>query len=831
MPRRLAAAATIALMAASSFAANPVAVHGRLRVQGNQVVGEKSGLPAQLTGMSLFWSTWMGQYYNDKTVNWLVDDFHCSVVRAAFGADFVDASGAYSGSASAADITAGRALVGNVVDAATSRGIYAIVDWHSHHAPNHTADAVAFFDSMATKYGQNPNVIFEIFNEPWGNDYTWPQIKAYADTVTKVIRKHSPNLVLVGTRQWSRDVDEASLDPVADTNSAYVFHFYAGSHRDTLTQRGRTALANGAPLFVSEWGTTNEDGGSTDKTVYTDPSNAWFAWIDSNSISSCNWSVSNKDEASAILTAGLTKLSGWDTTTDLTTSGKYVRSMIRSRNTQYTFEPPPIDSSLLPGRIQAETYTKDSALTKSQNSGSDSLYLGNSAVKSWAQWTVNMPQARKVALLARVATDRNTGFTLKINGTQVTKATFGTTGGWGSWGNVTTDSFQVPAGNITVRIDFTDVFDLDWFEFHGHALFTDTGTTTPPETTVVVPSDSTRIQAEDCSRNSGLTSSSNTGSDGKYLGNSAVGSWAEWVINRADPTLASLALRVATDRTTGLTIKINGKTVNTTTFKTTGGWGSWATIQTDSFLVHSGTDTLRIEWTDVFDLDWLQIGSRVDADADYAPPHGDSTRVPASAFTNRSTTSLVVTGTGDAAYLSYSANGNWAEFYVTASRAEKAVFAVRYATPQDTAKVKISVAGTQVANLALPKTGDWGTNTSTWKVATSDSVQVPSGTFTVRLTWVGQFDLNWLEMRAPIDFTGMGARLAGPSFAAAAVAAGLRVEVPAAGRIQVLDSRGRLVAESDVGAGSSIVPVAARGRLFVRWNGPSIVRTTSAVRF
>jgi len=149
------------------LAGNPVDIHGRLQVSGNRIIGEKSGDTVQLTGMSLFWHNWMGQYYTPKTIDWLVEDWRCSIVRAAIGVDFAD-----GGVASPGDISGGRKLAETVVQAANHRGIYSIIDWHSHHAPKHVADAKGFFDTMAQRYGKDPGVIFELFNEPWANDYT-----------------------------------------------------------------------------------------------------------------------------------------------------------------------------------------------------------------------------------------------------------------------------------------------------------------------------------------------------------------------------------------------------------------------------------------------------------------------------------------------------------------------------------------------------------------------------------------------------------------------------------------------------------------------------------
>lgn len=291
---------------------------GLIHTDGNKLV-DKDGNPVALHGMSLFWSQWMGQYYNIDCVRWLYNDWNCTVVRAAMGIE----SGGYL-----TDPVAEIAKLKAVIDACIEAGIYVIVDWHDHKAHQHTEQAVEFFRSLATQYGDKPNLIYEIYNEPtqvsWKND-----VKPYAETVIQNIRAIDPdNLILVGSPTWSQDVDVASKDPINDNNIAYTLHFYAATHKQALRNKAKTALNNGAALFVSEYGTCEASGdGPIDYNEVT----AWYNFFSDNNLSSCNWSIADKEETSAALKPGASGKGGWQDS-EITESGKIVKAKIKEFN-------------------------------------------------------------------------------------------------------------------------------------------------------------------------------------------------------------------------------------------------------------------------------------------------------------------------------------------------------------------------------------------------------------------------------------------------------------------------------------------------------------------
>jgi endoglucanase len=296
----------------------PVARHGQLGVRGAQLV-DASGQPVVLRGQAFGWDNWWPQYYSAAVVRWLRDDWCVDVVRPAMG---IEPDGAYLRNPAAS-----KQRITTVVDAAIQAGVYVIIDWHAHDL--HQAEAVAFFTEMAQRYGQQPHVIYEIFNEPDQNE-TWPQVKDYASAVIGAIRRHDPdNLVIVGSPEWDQRIDLVAADPLqGQTNVLYSVHFYASTHGQWLRARTQSAIDAGIPVFVTESSGSQASGqGRNDYAEW----NAWIDFMEKNRVSWLNYSVSDKaGETISVLAPGASAAGGWRDA-ELTESGRQVRGLLRSR--------------------------------------------------------------------------------------------------------------------------------------------------------------------------------------------------------------------------------------------------------------------------------------------------------------------------------------------------------------------------------------------------------------------------------------------------------------------------------------------------------------------
>ena len=297
-----------------------VGEYGQLSVSGKNMVNE-NGDTVQLRGMSLSWSNWWPQFYTKEVVKWLKDDWNVTVVRASLG---IEEAGGYIDNRESQ-----KEKIFTVIDAAIEEGIYVLVDWHSHNAEEYLEEAKAFFTEVAQKYGNQPNIIYETYNEPLDTASWNDVIKPYHEAVITEIRKYDPdNIIIAGTRSWSTRVDEVINNGLEDENVMYTLHYYASSHKQELRDVAQLAINANIPLFVTEHGVTEYTG---DGFIDVVEAEAWWAFLDSNNISWLNWSIADKEESSAAVKPGASGTGGWPDSM-LTQSGLMVRTELRAKN-------------------------------------------------------------------------------------------------------------------------------------------------------------------------------------------------------------------------------------------------------------------------------------------------------------------------------------------------------------------------------------------------------------------------------------------------------------------------------------------------------------------
>lgn len=291
--------------------------YGALSVTDGKLV-DSHGKEVQLTGISTHGINWFPEFATPETIASLRNNFGINVIRIAMYTS--DYNGyCVGGSDNQKDL---MDKVCSAVDAATENEMYVIIDWHTLNDENpntYKAESIQFFGEMVRKYKDNDNVIYEICNEPNG-DTTWSDIKSYAKEVIPVIRNvDSDAVILVGTPEWSSDLESVQDDPLNFKNIMYTYHFYAASHKDDARKQLESALEAGLPVFISEYGLVSADGNGS---VNTKEAEKWYDIIDEYKLSSCIWNLSNKDEGSALINADCQSTLDWKYE-DLSEEGKY----------------------------------------------------------------------------------------------------------------------------------------------------------------------------------------------------------------------------------------------------------------------------------------------------------------------------------------------------------------------------------------------------------------------------------------------------------------------------------------------------------------------------
>lgn len=268
---------------------NLVSHNGSLKIKDNTLVNQYDE-KIQLKGVSTHGIQWYGEFANEPNLKTLRDEWNANLFRIAM---YTNENGYIQNKNL-------KEKVKEIVDIAIKLDMYVIIDWHilSDNNPNiYKEEAKEFFKEMSALYKNTPNVIFEICNEPNGNISWDNDIKPYAEEIINIIRQNSQNVIIVGTGTWSQDVDEASLNPINDNNTMYALHFYAGTHKEDLRNKAQEALRK-IPLFVSEWGVSDASGSGG---VYLNEAKKWIEFMNENNLSWASWSLSNKNESSALL--------------------------------------------------------------------------------------------------------------------------------------------------------------------------------------------------------------------------------------------------------------------------------------------------------------------------------------------------------------------------------------------------------------------------------------------------------------------------------------------------------------------------------------------------
>lgn len=305
----------------------PIEKAGTLQVCGTNLCGE-NGQPVQLRGMSTHGLQWYNQCITDSSLDALAGDWGADVIRLS---TYVQEDGYET------NPTYYTNLVHTLIEKAYARGMYVIADWHmlTPGDPWYNVDrAKTFFTSIAQQHGDKGTVLYEIANEPNGEQVTWSSIRAYANEVIPVIRAQDPDgVVLVGTPGWSslgisqgNGPGEIIANPVNASNVMYTFHFYAATH-DQLYVNALDTASDSLPIFVTEFGAEEASG---DGSLNFTRANQYLDLMDEKNISWVKWNFSDDARTGAAFEPGTCASNGPWNGASLKPTGAWVRDHIRA---------------------------------------------------------------------------------------------------------------------------------------------------------------------------------------------------------------------------------------------------------------------------------------------------------------------------------------------------------------------------------------------------------------------------------------------------------------------------------------------------------------------
>jgi endoglucanase len=345
-----------------------------LKVVGNQILNS-NGEPVRLRGVNCACLEWTsdGQGHILETVRVAIDDWKVNHIRLPLCQD------RWFGKAPEQDPNesgqAYRALVRQVVDLCTSKGVYVMLDLHwsdtgewgqnigQHSMPDE--NSLAFWKDFAPVYANNPAVLFDLYNEP--HDVSWdiwlnggevtdkPNNPRQTARTFKAIGMQSlldavraagaKNVVVAGGLDWAYDLsgilEGRQLKDPNGNGVIYPNHCYDNKRQlvDTWITNMEKASAQ-LPIIISEFGgayyppgTAPAGRGRRGFGNFGSPNGPDWLMRVLQAIEDHKWSYTAWDFHPS---AGPTLITGWDYT-PTPRFGVYVKRMLAG---QFQYTPP-----------------------------------------------------------------------------------------------------------------------------------------------------------------------------------------------------------------------------------------------------------------------------------------------------------------------------------------------------------------------------------------------------------------------------------------------------------------------------------------------------------
>lgn len=277
---------------------NPVAIHGKLRKSGNNIV-DKNGTEYQLRGIGThailqytnLHTLPLFQCLKDNGINCVRISVYLSDRKFAHS-DNITNLGYIS------HPTETKAEIEKIISLCVQLGMYCILDWHTmdydvvNGVIQYQTEAVAFFDYFAGKYADIPNVLYELQNEPYNSS-----AESYASYVKaehdKILEYVTNPIMIVGNKGGAMNQSENALISVGIDDVFYSGHFYA----DDMSIYQLLGWENN-PYVASEWSNASEGSGATGDNPNV---NGFMDLMYNKKVSNCAWKLTDQNHVFSVL--------------------------------------------------------------------------------------------------------------------------------------------------------------------------------------------------------------------------------------------------------------------------------------------------------------------------------------------------------------------------------------------------------------------------------------------------------------------------------------------------------------------------------------------------
>lgn len=257
----------------------------QLIVSGNKLVYENTGEAVTLRGAnvpSLGWG--MAEHLYESAVE-MYDAWNANVIRLPIQPKYWY-NGVNEENKPTMTSDKYREWVDGMVKAAMARGKYIILDCHQYVLPQE--DTVQLWKNLSVIYGNNPAVLFGLFNEPhgigWDEWYYGDSENGYIghqELVETIRDTGAKNILIAGGTNWAYDIsgivngymlkDQGSN---ADTSKAgygimYDTHIYPSKGNRDGWDAVIGPVRKIAPVLVGEWGWDSGDSAVVGNSVST----------------------------------------------------------------------------------------------------------------------------------------------------------------------------------------------------------------------------------------------------------------------------------------------------------------------------------------------------------------------------------------------------------------------------------------------------------------------------------------------------------------------------------------------------------------------------------